>query len=244
MRSSNPILNDRVLEQAYPVTELPMTVAGTMNKLFLLALIMLAGAGAVVYQFFLQHYDYVNIIMLTGIIVGFVCAIVLAFKNNLTKYLAPIYAFSQGAVLAGISCFFEAEMPGIVIQAVTLTFLTVLLMAVLFRLGLIKATEKFKSVIIIATMSIFVFYLVGFIVSLFHVNFPYFYSTSNISIVINVAIAVIAALNLIIDFDFIEKGVNAPLPSSYEWYGAFGLLVTILWLYIEILRLLARTRRR
>lgn len=244
MKSSNPILNNSVLEKTYDLTAKPMTVAGTMNKLLILAAIMLVGAAAVLYQFSLNHYDFISMIMIAGIIVGFVCAIVIAFKNDLTPYIAPVYAFSQGAVLSGISCFMEKELPGIVIEAVSMTFIVVFAMAILFRLGLIKATAKFKAVIFVATASIFLFYLISFVMALFGMHVAYFSSTSNISIAVNVAIAIIAALNLIIDFDFIEKGVQTPLPSIYEWYGAFGLLVTILWLYIEILRLLSKLKRR
>ena len=244
MKSSNPILSDNVLEQTYALTERPMSISGTMNKLLILSLIMIIGAAAVFYQFSLQHYDFVNMIMTAGIIVGFICAIIIAFKTDLTKYLAPVYAFSQGAVLSGISCFFEKVYPGIVIQAISMTLIAVFSMAMLFKIGAIKATEKFKAVIFIATLAIMIFYIVSFIMSFFGVLPPYFYSSSILSIVVNVVIAVIAALNLIIDFDFIERGVQTPLPSSFEWYGAFGLLVTILWLYIEILRLLSKLRDR
>lgn len=244
MKSSNPMFRDSILEQTYALTERPMTIGGTMNKLMILALIMICAAAAVYYQFSLKHFDFVNMLMIAGIIVGFVSVIVIAFKQNWTPYIAPVYAFSQGAVLSGISCFFEAALPGIVIQAISLTFLVVFVMALLFKAGVIKATERFKSVLLIATGTIFVFYLISFIMMLFHVNLPYFYSNSPLAIGVNVIIAVIAALNLIIDFDFIEKGVQAPLPSVYEWYGAFGLLVTIVWLYIEILRLLSRLRDR
>lgn len=244
MKSSNPILRDEVFENSYALTEQPMTITGTMNKLLLLALIMIVGAAAVFYQFTMHRFDLVINIMKIGIFVGLGCAIAIAFKVNLTKYIAPIYAFSQGAVLSGISCFFEHEFPGIVIQAISMTLIVVLVMAMLFRAGIIRATEKFKSIILIATFSIFIFYLFSFIVSLFGTNISYFTSNSTASIIINVVIAIIAALNLIIDFDFIEKGVQTPLPASYEWYGAYGLLVTILWLYIEILRLLAKAKKR
>lgn len=244
MKSSNPILNDNVLEQAYEAVGAPMTIAGTMNKLMILSLIMIIGAAAVFYQFSLNHFDFVQTIMGVSVVVGFVIAIVLAFKRDLTPILSPVYAFSQGAVLSGISCFFEKDMPGIVSQAISLTLITVFTMGFLFKTGIIKATEKFKSTIILATVSIFIFYIISILLMWFGVNVSYFTSTSNIAFVVNIAIAVIAALNLILDFDFIEKGVNAPLPSVYEWYGAFGLLVTILWIYIEILRLLMRANRR
>lgn len=244
MKSSNPILRDNVFENAYAIADRPMTIGGTMNKLLLLSLVMLLSAAAVYYQFSLKHFDYVNIMMIAGIIIGFICAIVIAFKVNSTPYLAPVYAFSQGAALSAISCFFEASFPGIVIQAISMTFIVVFIMAALYKMNLIKATERFRAVLFTATLAIAVFYLIAFILTFFNVNIPYFTSTSDLSIGINIAIACIAALNLIIDFDFIEKGVSAPLPSIYEWYGAFGLLVTVLWLYIEILRLLARIRQR
>lgn len=245
MSSSNPILNNNnIYEQSYSITEGPMTAAGTMNKLFILSLIMMAGAAAVYYQFSLQRIDFVNLISIIGIFVGLICAVAIAFKQSLTPYLAPVYAFSQGAVLSGISCFLESEFHGIVIQAVSHTFIVVFSVAILFRLGIIKATEKFKAVIFAATSAIFLFYLITFLISLFGINISYYYSSSNLSITINIAIALIAAFNLVIDFDFIEKGVNLPLPKTYEWYGAFGLLVTILWIYIEILRLLAKSKRR
>lgn len=244
MKSSNPILRDSILEEGYSITERMMTVTGTLNKLLILTVIMLVGALAVFYQFYLQHYDFVNSIMIAGCIVGLVTAVIIAFNKKLTPYLAPIYAFSQGAVISGISCFFEAAMPGIVMQAASITLIVLFSLAFLYKTGAIKATEKFKSVIFAATFAIFIFYIISFILFLFHVNVPYFTSTSIISIVINAAIAVIAALNLIIDFDFIERGVRTPLPAVFEWYGAFGLLVTILWLYVEILRLLSRLRNR
>ena len=244
MKSSNPIFRDSVLENAYALTERPMTVAGTMNKLLLLSLIMIVGAAAVFYQFYMQHYDYVHILMIAGAIVGIICAFIIAFKQKTTPYLAPVYAFAQGAVISGLSCIFEASFPGIVMQAISITFLTVFSMGLLFKSGIIKATEQFRSILFTATMAVVIFYLISFVLTLFSVNVPYFTSSSPISITINVVIACIAALNLIIDFDFIEKGVRTPLPSFFEWYGAFGLLVTILWLYVEVLRLLARLRDR
>ncbi len=244
MKSSNPMLRDDVFSKAYALDERPMTISGTMTKLLILSLIMMAGGGAVYYQFSLQHFDFVNMIMTSSLIISLIVAIVLAFKNEWAQYLSPIYAFFQGALLSGISCFFESYAHGIVIQAVAMTFFVVFAMAMLFKLGIIRATEKFKSIIFVATLAVFLFYLVAIILSLFNVTVPYFSSVSTLSIVVNVVIAVIAALNLIIDFDYIERGAATPLPSLYEWYGAFALLVTILWLYLEILRLLMRTRDR
>ncbi len=244
MKSSNPIFRDKVLENAYALSERPMTVSGTMNKLLVLSLAMIASAAAVFYQFSLQRFDFVNTLMIVGLIVSIVLSFIIAFKQDTAPYLAPIYAFAQGALLSGISCFFEAAAPGIVIQAISMTLIVVFSMAILFKIGAITATEKFKSTILIATVAIAIFYLISIILSFMNIGIPYFTSTSSIAIIVNVVIAIIAALNLIIDFDFIQKGVASALPSQYEWYGAFGLLVTILWLYLEILRLLMRLRDR
>lgn len=244
MRSSNPILRDSVYKESYALTERPMTVAGTMNKLLVLTIIMLIAAATVYYKFSLSLTDFVNIMLYGGIIVGFIAAIIISFKVKTAPYLSPIYAFAQGASISAISCIFESKMPGIVIQAISLTFIVVFAMAILYRAGLVKATERFKAVIFTATLSIAIFYFIALLLMFFNVNIPYFTSTSPLAIGVNAIIAIIASLNLIIDFDFIEKGVQTPLPSVFEWYGAFGLLVTILWLYVEILRLLSRLRSR
>ena len=244
MKSSNPMFRDSIYKNTYDLLEKPMTLSGTINKLLLLTVLMFIAAAAVFYQFSMQRYDYVGILTIAGVIVGFICAIIMAFKHNITQYVAPIYAFSQGAFLSGVSCFFEASYPGIVVQAVSITFITLFVMGLLFKAKIIEATEKFRAVIYTATAAIAVFYLISFIISFFGVNIPYFSSTSPIAIVINVVFAIIAALNLIIDFDNIDRGVKTPLPSYFEWYCAVGLLATIVWLYIEILRLLSRLRDR
>lgn len=245
MKSSNPLFRDTIFQNNNTtMVGMPMTVGGTINKLLLLTVIMFIAAGAVIYQFSLQRYDLVQIFMISGVIVSLIAALVMAFKPNITPYVAPIYAFSQGALLSGLSCFFEASYPGIVIQAVSMTLFAVLAMGLLFKMQLITATEKFRAIIFTATFAIMIFYLVSFVISFFGVNVPYFSSNSNLSIFINVVIAVIAALNLIIDFDNIDRGVKTPLPAFFEWYCAVGLLATIVWLYIEILRLLSRLKDR
>lgn len=244
MRSSNPFLRDGVSVNTFALNDRPMSLNGTLNKLLILSLVMIAAAAAVFYQFSMKHFDYVNIMLIVGVIVGIISVVVIAFNHKSTPYLAPVYAFSQGAVLSAISCSMEASFPGIVVQAISMTFIVVFTMALLYRMKLIRATERFKAVLFTATAAIAVFYIVTFIMFLFHLNVPYFATNSSLTIGINIGIALIAALNLIIDFDFIEKGINAPLPSLYEWYGAFGLMVTILWLYVEILRLLSRLRSR
>ena len=246
MRSSNPLQRESVYENArtLDLTSHSMSVLGTANKLFFLSLVMIAGALLTYYQFSLGHMDYVNMLMTGGIIAGFILAIILAFKPDATPYLSPLYALSQGAVISGASCFFEARYPGIVIQAMSLTMLTVLVMAVLFSTKLIRATEKFRSIVVAASITIFVFYLISFILMMFGINVPYFTQNTPLNIGINIVVAGIAACYLILDFDFIQKGVEKGVPAVYEWYGAFSLLVTVVWLYIEILRLLSRLRSK
>jgi len=244
MRSSNPIFS-RDLSNAggYALTERAMSVSGTMLKLILLSLIMLVGASAVFYQFSLGHLDFVNTLVWVGIIAGFILSVIISFKPKTAPYLSPVYAFAEGAALSGISCFFEAQFPGIVIQAVSITFLAVLSMALLFFSGIIKATEKFRAVIGTAALAICIFYLISMVLMLFHVNIPYFTSTSPLCIAINAVVALVAALFLVIDFDNIKQGVQNNYPAVFEWYFAFGLVVTIVWLYLEILRLLSRLQK-
>ena len=252
MKSSNPMLRDDVFDNTantYALTERPMSVAGTMNKLLLLSVILLIGAAATYYQFSLKHYDYVMTLTWAGIIVSVICAIVISFKHTLVPYLSPVFAFAQGVALSAISCFFESVQNGIVMQAVSVTFVVVFTMALLYKMKVIRATERLRSIIVTATFSIFIFYLISIGLSFFGKNIAYFdpsnaYFYSPFAIGLNVVIALIAAFYLILDFDFIESGVRKSAPALYEWYGAFGLLTSIAWLYLEILRLLSRLSNR
>ncbi len=244
MKSSNPLQREAVYEQAFALSERPMSVVGTTNKLLILSAVMLISAYITYYHYMTGHGDFVNMLMIGGVITGFIIAIILAFKPLTSPYLAPIYAFSQGAVVSGISCALESAYKGIVMQAVSLTMLTVMIMALLFSTGVIKATEKFRSILIAASMTIFVFYLISFVLMLFGINIPYFTQNTPLNIGINIVIAGIAACYLILDFDFIQKGVEKGIPATFEWYGAFSLLVTVIWLYIEIIRLLSRLKDR
>jgi uncharacterized YccA/Bax inhibitor family protein len=157
---------------------------------------------------------------------------------------APVYADLEGLALGGLSAWLEIRYRGIVVQAVGLTFATFAAMFLAYRSGLIKATEKFKLGVVAATGAIALFYLAGFVLSFFGVALPLLNGTSTASIVVSGVIVVVAALNLVLDFDFIETGVSAGAPKYMEWYGAFGLMVTLIWLYIEILRLLGKARGR
>ena len=152
-------------------------------------------------------------------------------------------SFLEGFFIGGISAIFEVQFSGIVFQAVALTFGTLFAMLVTYRLGLIKVTEKFKMGVVAATGAIFVVYLLSFVLSMFSINVPFIHSGGTIGILFSLFVIVIAALNLVLDFDFIEKGVEHGAPKYMEWYGGFGLIITLVWLYIEFLRLLSKLRQ-
>ncbi len=239
---SNPILNDNFAAQERVLEGEPMTVNGTIQITAFLGLILVAAAAFVWTRFTAGFTDLANMLTIGGGIAGFIVALIVAFTR--IKYLIPVYAACEGLFLGGVSAMMQAVYPGIVAQAVAGTFAALFSMLILYRTGLIKCTDKFRSVIFISTCSIAVVYLVNLIGSFFNMQVPYLNSSSNIGIGISLIVVVIAALNLIIDFDFIERGSQNMLPKDMEWYGAFGLMVTMVWLYMEILRLLAKFSSR
>lgn len=243
---SNPVLNDKFLEREGVIDSAPMTINGAINKTLILFVCLLVSA---VYTFSLVasgFADKAQMLTIGGAIVGFILALIIIFSRNLTvyKYLTPVYAVAEGFFVGGLSAFFESAFAGIVFQAITATFVTVFMMLGLYRAGIIRATEKFRSTIILATMSIAAIYIIQIIASFFGRSIPEIFTASSIGIGFSAIVIVIASLNLILDFDFIERGSQAMLEKEYEWYGAFGLMVTIVWLYVEILRLLAKLNSR
>jgi uncharacterized YccA/Bax inhibitor family protein len=223
-----------------------MTERGTLNKFFMLFLLVMASASLTWKAF----YDGVNVMpwMLGSAILGFIVALVVIFKNQWAAYLTPVYALLEGVFLGAISATynnaFAKSAPGIVTQAVLLTFGTVIAMYLLYRFRVIKVTERLRSIIFTATAGIAIFYLLAMVLRLFHVDIAFLHEGSLLGIGFSLVVVVIAAMNLLLDFDMIEKGVAAGAPKYMEWYGAFGLLVTIVWLYLEILRLLAKLADR
>jgi len=178
-----------------------------------------------------------------GVIVGLICAFGVMFKPNAARFLAPVYAIAQGSVVGAISKMFNVQYPGIVVQAVGATIGVFVMMLVLYRTGILRVTDKFRRIVIGATMGLMAFYLVSFIVGLFGANmFPT--GSSTMSIGFSVLVAGLAAMNLALDFDFIDKAEAAGAPKHMEWFAAFGIMVTLVWLYLEILRLLAKMRDR
>jgi uncharacterized YccA/Bax inhibitor family protein len=169
----------------------------------------------------------------------------MVFKKEWAKFLAPLYALLEGLFIGAISAMYEARFPGLVANAVGLTFGVGISMYFLYSFRIIKATERFKSVVMTATMGIAVFYLLVWILSMFGINnMSFLHEGSTFGILFSLGVVVIAALNLILDFDMIEQGAAAGAPKYMEWYGAFGLMVTFVWLYLEMLRLLSKISSR
>ena len=239
---SNPILNDKFTTQDRILQSEPMTVNGTLQITLFLTLLLVAAAAYVWSRFTLGYTDQVVMLTGAGAIIGFILALVIIFTR--TKFLVPIYAACEGLFLGGISATMESSYPGIVSQAVIGTFAALFSMLILYRANIIRCTDKFRSVIFISTASIAVIYLVDFIGHFFNYAVPMINTSSNFGIGFSAVVVVIAALNLILDFDFIEQGAQKMLPKDYEWYGAFGLMITLIWLYLEILKLLAKISDR
>lgn len=247
VRSSNPVFSQTAFRKgasSYAHTG-TMSINGTVNKAFLMLLLVLVGA-IYTWRIFFNAADQEAISavvlrwMAIGGIGGFVLALITIFKNSWASVTAPIYAILEGLFLGGISAFFEARYPGMVMQAVALTFATLFLMLFGYRAGIFKVTKKFRTGVIAATGAIALVYFISFILSMFGVNSIVLGGSGLLGIGISLVVVAIAALNLVLDFDFIVKGSERGLPKNMEWIGAFGLIITLVWLYIEFLRLLSR----
>lgn len=240
LRSGNPALKEGIFRQGTVMdASEAMTISGTVNKAFFMIVLLLFSAS-----FVWSRPLAAAPFLLPSVIVGFVIALVTIFKKEYSPVTAPIYAVVEGVVLGTISSFFEARYPGIVIQAVGLTISTLLCLLLAYKSGLIKVTENFKLGVVAATGGIALLYLVSIVMGFFGFNIGFIHSSGPIGIGFSVFVVIIAALNLVLDFDFIEKGSEMNAPKYMEWYGAFALMVTLIWLYLEILRLLSKTRGR
>ena len=246
-KSGNPTLGEKTFERSAQIPHSEsMTVQGTLNKFGILFMLSLATA-AFAWKMFVSN---VNIIpyMWGSVIGALIIALVLAFRMQLSPYLAPVYAllkgFAVGAISAVYNYAFAEVAPNIVMQAVFITFGVVIAMFFLYKFRIIRATETFKSVVITATIGVFFFYIIALALRAFGINIPFLHEGSTIGILFSLFVVGLAALNLILDFDMIEQGSKRNAPKFMEWYGAFGLLVTIVWLYLEILRLLSKFAKR
>lgn len=248
IKSSNPALSgDTFTGLSYSANRADaMTIQGTVYKTLLLLLLALLSAGWTWNKFYHAGGDAsaVSTWMMIGVFGGFAVALVTIFKKEWAAITAPLYAVLEGLFIGALSATLESAYPGIVIQAAGLTFGTLFAMLFAYQSGLIKATENFKLGVIAATGGIAIFYLVMMGLSFFGIQPSFMYGNSWLSIGISLFVVGIAALNFIIDFDIIEQGARSSMPKYMEWYGAFAMMVTLIWLYIEFLRLLSKLRSR
>lgn len=256
MRTGNPTLNDKTFEnfgvyrRDIAAEQAPadvMTINGTAQKTMILLALALCSACFTWSRTFSGLEANPAAAMpwaFGGLIVGVVSALVISFKHAWAPAVSPVYALAQGLFLGGISSLFESQYPGIVIQAVGGTFGTLFGLLLAYQSGLIRATENFKLGVVAATGGICFVYLISIVGSLFGFPVPYIHEAGPIGIGFSLVVVVIAALNLVLDFDFIEQAAERGAPKYLEWYGAFALMVTLVWLYMEILRLLSKLRSR
>ena len=245
LRTSNPALNPKAFQGEGVAIGDAMTLKGTINKTGFL-LICVVATAAWTWNVFMnsQNPQAVMPMLLVGGIGGFIFAMVTIFKKTWAPVTAPIYALLEGLLLGSISAMFEVRYHGIAIQAVSLTFGTMLALLLAYRSGLIPVTQNFKLGIVAATGGIALFYVAQIVLGFFGIHFTTINGSGPIGIGFSVFVVIVAALNLVLDFDFIENAVKAGAPKYMEWYGAFGLMVTLIWMYLEILRLLSKLRSR
>jgi uncharacterized YccA/Bax inhibitor family protein len=221
-----------------------MTISGTVNKAGILMLCVIATAMYTWNQFFTNGASAVAGYTMIGAIGGFIVAMATVLKKEWSPVTAPIYALLEGLFLGSLSAMMELRFPGIAIESVALTFGTCFCMLLAYRSGLIRPTQKLTIGIVAATGGIALVYFLSIILGLFHVQVPGIFGSGPVGILFSLAVVIIASLNLILDFGMIEEGANRGAPKYMEWYGAFGLMVTLVWLYLEIIRLLSKLRDR
>ena len=241
MQSSNPVFRNDPFAKAFPASS-AMTLGGTIRKTaFLLALALATGAAT--WTQFAKN-DAVMVGVAVSVLIAFVLSLIISFKPTWAGVLAPVYALAEGVVLGGISAYYNQKYPGIAFAAAGGTAATLAGLLFAYQIGLIRATEGFKRGMIVATLGIALFYLVTMVLGLFKIQVPGVFDSGMFGIGFSLVVVVIAALNLVLDFDFVEQGIRYGAPKHMEWYAAFGLMVTLVWLYVEILRLLSKLSNR
>ena len=242
MRSANPALNSKTFSSTRNISnEQPMTIDGTVNKTALSLLLLMTSA---IYTW--NNLELSFIYFLPIIISTFVLLLITIFNKRAAPYTVPIYCLLEGGLLGGISAWADVMYPGIANQAICLTFGNLAALLMLYKSKLIAVTDNFRLGIFAATFGIFIVYMLNILLSsLFEISFAEsLFSNDLPGILFSVFVVGIASLNLVLDFDFIEQGANQGAPKYMEWYGAFGLMITLIWLYIEILNLLMKLRSR
>ncbi len=241
MKSGNPTLRKAFQRPGVVVDSSVMTVTGAINKSGIL-LVLLALGG--VYGWDLAGSESFGLGVMGSMLVGFILAMVISFKPNLAPALAPLYALAEGVAIGAISAIFEARSPGIAFNAMCLTFSTLGLMLALYHFKVIRYSARLQKVIFIATGAVAVTYLINMVMSMFGHQMAFLHDSSMLGIGISCLIVVIAAFNLILDFEIVIQGVENRAPKYMEWYAGFALLVTLVWLYLEILKLLSRLSKK
>ncbi len=245
MRSSNPSLNENIFRGLTADSSRVMTLQGTINRVFLLLALVVVSAGYTWGRFSMDNPGASTGWIWGGAIGGMIVAFITVFKKEWSPITTPIYSVFEGLFLGSLSAMFEARYPGLVIQAVALTFATLFALLFVYKTGMIKVTDNFRLGVVAATGGIALVYFLSFLLGLFGVNVAFLHNASLLSIGISIFVVIIAALNLVLDFDFIEKAsASSQVPKYMEWYAAFGLIVTLIWLYIEFLRLLSKLASR
>lgn len=241
---SNPILNeDRFSSQERILEGEPMTIEGTVSKIFMLFACLLAGAAISVYSLFTSP-SLVPAMMIGGALIGLILVVATCFNVRIAKYTAAPYALMEGLVLGAFSAFFEAQWHGIILQAILGTFAVLFVMLMLYKARMIQYTDRFAAVLKTSLLSILAIYLIQLVASFFGRGIPLIWEAGIVGIGFSLFVVVVAAMALIQDFFFIENASRNMLDKDYEWYGAMGLMITLVWLYTEILRLLAKLNSR
>jgi len=247
-KSSNPALTADTFKKVAQTSEnvsQHMTIEGTVKKIGILAILVLIGFLFTwnLYNTY-QYFKLIQTYVIVGALSAFVVALIIIYIKKTAPYLAPIYCVLEGIAIGGLSAFMEEEFPGIVVQAFILTLGVLFSLLLIYKFRIIRATKNFKLIIASATSGIAIYYLISLLGNFLGFQLPYIHENTTDGIIFSLFVTTIAALNLVIDFDFIENGVESKAPKYMEWYGAFGLMVTVIWLYLEILRLLGKLRKR
>mgnify|MGYP002627291262 CR=1 FL=1 len=237
------LVNDNRISQGRIYDE-PMTINGAVNKIFMLSICLIAGAAINVYNMLTGNTALAQILMFAGAIIAFILVLATCFNVKLAKYTAAPYALLEGLVLGGISTLFEAQYQGIVLQAISVTFAVLLTMLMLYKTRVITYTDRLSSIIKTGLFSICAIYLIQIVASFFGRSIPQIFDAGPIGIIFSIIVVGFASVSLIQDFFFIEKSAEQMLSKDYEWFGAMGLMITMVWLYMEILRLLAKLNSR
>lgn len=245
---ANPVLargfeTDRRSQESGPITETDgiMTGAGVIRSFGILTALFVPAA---IYGWTQTSTGFFPSWILGAFVFALIAVVVGTFKPTWAPFIAPVYAVVEGGIVGAISKIYETAYDGLVVQAILATSVTVIVMAVLYATRTIKVTDKLRSIVTGATMAIFVFYVLSFGLSFFDIGVPLVFDSGIIGIGFSLLVIGIAAFNLLLDFDLIERGVRSGAPGYMNWYAAFGLMVTIVWLYLEFLRLLSKLQRR